>query len=84
MKSRISNNKGNIIVEPNYKEVKNLGETYKDGYITIDEDGKYGLISTTKKQLLANEYEKIEQIYMPNYYLIKEEGKTKLINTSGE
>lgn len=80
----ISNNKGNIIVEPNYKEVRNLGETYKDGYITIDEDGKYGLISTTKKQLLANEYEKIEQIYMPNYYLIKEEGKTKLINTSGE
>ena len=78
------NNKGNIIIEPEYKEIINLGETYKDGYITIDEQNRYGLVSTTKKQLLENKYEEIEQVYIPNYYLIKEEGKLKLINSSGE
>ena len=54
------NNKGNIIIEPEYKEIINLGETYKDGYITIDEQNRYGLVSTTKKQLLENKYEEIE------------------------
>ena len=80
----ITNNKGSIIVEPNYKEVKNLGKTYKEGYITINDENKYGLVSTTKKQLLENKYEEIEQIYFEDYYLIKEAGKKKLINTSGE
>lgn len=78
------NNKGTIVVEPNFKEIKNLGETYKEGYITIDEKGRYGLISTTKKQLLENNYEEIEQVYLQNHYLIKESGKLKLINSSGE
>jgi len=71
------NNKGTIVVEPNFK-------TYKEGYITIDEKGRYGLISTTKKQLLENNYEEIEQVYLQNHYLIKESGKLKLINSSGE
>ena len=83
-KKGLANDKGSVIIEPNYKEIKNLGETYKEGYITITEDNKYGIISTTKKQLLENKYEEIEQIYIPNYYLIKEAGKTKLINSSGE
>lgn len=78
------NDKGSIIIEPNYKEIKNLGETYKEGYITIDEQGRYGLISTTKKQILENNYEEIEQKYLQSYYLIKENGKLKLINSSGE
>lgn len=78
------NNKGNIIIEPNFKEIKNLGETYKEGYITIDEQNRYGLVSTTKKQLLENNYEEIEQIYLQNYFLIKENGKLKLINSSSE
>lgn len=83
-KQGIINSKGSIIVEPIYTKVLNLGETYKDGYITIDEQGKQGLISTTKKQLLGNQYEEIQQIYLGNYYLIKEAGKLKLINSSGE
>ena len=77
------NDKGSILIEPNFKEIKNLGETYKEGYITITEDGKYGAVSTTKKQLLENKYEEIMQVYMPSYYLVKEEGKLKVINASG-
>ena len=50
------NDTGSIIIECNYKEIKKLGDTYKDGYITIDEQGKYGVISATKKQILDNNY----------------------------
>lgn len=78
------NDKGSIIIDTQYKEIKNLGETYKEGYITITPEEKYGIISTTKKQILENKYEKIEQVYLADYYLVTEEGKQKLINSSGE
>ena len=80
----LANDQGSIIIEPQYKEIKNLGKTYKEGYITITQEEKYGVISATKKQVLENKYDNIEQIYLSNYYLVKEEGKQKLINTAGE
>ncbi len=78
------NDTGSIIIEPNYTEIKNLGETYKEGYITTSEDGKYGVISTTKMQILENKYDDIKQVYLPNYYLVVEAGVLKVINSSGE
>lgn len=78
------NDSGNIIIEPKYKEIKNLGDTYKNGYITVDENEKYGLISTTKKEILESKYDDISQIYLKDYYLVKENGTQKLINSSGK
>ena len=78
------NDAGSIIIDCNYKEVKNLGTTYKDGYITVDDQDKYGVVSATKKQILENQYEEIEQIALKDYFLIKETGKTILINSKGE
>ena len=77
------NDSGNIIVQPEYKEIRNLGNTYKNGYITIDENGKYGVISATKKKILDNKYEEILQSNLENYYLIKENGKQKIIDSKG-
>ena len=77
------NDNGSLIAETIYTEIKNLGDTYKDGYITINEEGKYGIISTTKKQILENKYEHIAQIYLKDYYLVKEGGKQKLIDSKG-
>lgn len=77
------NDNGSIIVKPEYAEIKNLGNTYKNGYITKNEDGKYGVISTTKKQILENKYDEIAQIYLDEYYLVTEGGKQKLINSKG-
>ena len=77
------NDNGSIIVEPQYKEIKNLGNTYKEGYITINEEGKYGVISATKKQTLENIYEKIEQTYLNDYFVVTVMGKQKLINSKG-
>lgn len=78
------NDSGTILIETKFSEIKNLGTTYKEGYITIDENGKSGVISTTKKQLLENKYDKIEQIYLEDIYLVIEDGEKKLINQSGE
>ena len=77
------NDNGSIIIEAKYREIKNLGNTYKDGYITINDEGKYGVISTTKKQILQNKYEEIAQIYLKEYFLIKENGAQKLIDSKG-
>lgn len=79
----LANDNGGIIVEAKYAEIKNLGDTYKNGYITISEDGKYGVISTTKKQILENKYDEIAQTYLGEYYLVKENGKQKLIDSKG-
>ena len=77
------NDNGSIIVETQYTEIKKLGNTYKEGYITKSQDGKYGVISATKKQMLENKYDDISQIYLEDYYLVKEEGKQKLIDSKG-
>ena len=74
------NDTGSVIIDANYKGIKGLGDTYKDGYITIDEQGKYGLISATKKQILENKYDEILQVPLKEYYVIKENGKQKVIN----
>lgn len=71
---------GKTIIDANYKEIKAIGEDYKKGYITIDENNKYGLINYEKQQVLPNEYEKIEKVYGKNLYVIEEAGKDKLIN----
>ena len=78
------NDTGSVIIDANYKGIKGLGDTYKDGYITIDEQGRYGLISATKKQILENKYDEILQVPLKEYYAIKENGKQKLINSNGE
>ena len=78
------NDNGSIIIEPKYKEIKALGDTYKEGYITINDQNKYGLISATKKQILDDKYEEISQIYLKDFYQVKENGAKKLINSNGE
>ncbi|MCI8273132.1 MAG: WG repeat-containing protein [Clostridia bacterium] len=78
------NDKGSILIDVIYKEIMQLGDTYKEGYIVVTEEGKYGAVSTTKKQLLENKYEEIKPIYMANHYVVKEENKLKIVNSSGE
>ena len=77
------NDDGTIIAEPQYIDIKNLGDTYKNGYITVTEDGKYGIISTTKKQILENKYDEILQVYLNDYYLTKDGESIKVIDSKG-
>ena len=78
------NDNGSILIDTEYKEIKPLGETYKEGYITVDEQGKYGVVSTTKKQLLENKYDEVFPVYLKEYYLVKEGTTKKLIDANGQ
>ena len=74
---------GRTVIETIYKEIKSLGQEALDGYITINNEGKYGVIGANKDHKLENNYEKIEQIYGKNLYVIVENGNQKLINSKG-
>lgn len=78
------NNKGVKIVNTDFTEIMALGKDYKEGYITVNADGKYGVTSFSGKQLLENKYEKIDNIYGETYFIIREGEKQKLVNHSGE
>ena len=78
------NNAGTILIDVKYSNIKNLGTTYKEGYITIDENGKCGIVSTTKIPILENKYNEIKQVYLGDNYYVVEDGKEKIINQAGE
>ena len=75
---------GNTVLEPIYNDILNLGEDYKNGYITVDANGKYGVTDYMGKQLLENKYEKVDQIYGKDLFVIENAGKQELVNTEGE
>ena len=78
------NNAGTILIDVKYSDIKNLGTTYKEGYITTDENGKCGIVSTTKIQILENKYNEIKQVYLGDNYYVVENGEEKIINQAGE
>lgn len=78
------NNKGAEILNTDYTQVKNFGEDYKNGYITVNSEDKYGLVNSSGKTILENKYDKIEPIYHDKYYAVVENGENKIINENGE
>ena len=78
------NDKGMKILDINYTKIEAIGRDYKEGYITVNEEGKYGVYSFSGKQILENKYNKIDKMYSENYFVIEENGTQKLINTNGE
>lgn len=80
----LANNAGTILIDVKYSDIKNLGTTYKEGYITTDENGKCGIVSTTKIQILENKYNEIKQVYLGDNYYVVEDGEEKIINQAGE
>ena len=80
----LANNAGTILIYVKYSDIKNLGTTYKEGYITTDENGKCGIVSTTKIQILENKYNEIKQVYLGDNYYVVEDGEEKIINQAGE
>lgn len=82
-KKGLLNDKGSKIIDSEYKEIQSFGDDYKNGYITINQEDKYGVISFTVESILPNQYEKIENIYGEKYFVIKENGKEQLIDSQG-
>ena len=77
------NNKGTQITDCQYSQITSFGDDYKNGYITVNQENKYGLISSSGSKILENQYEKIDNIYSDKYFVIEEGGKQKLIDKEG-
>lgn len=80
----LTTNEGSIILEPAYTDILNLGEDYKNGYIVVNAENKYGVVDYLGKEQLEAKYEKVEQIYGKDLFVITDAGKQKLINSAGE
>lgn len=74
---------GSKVIEPIYKEIKSFGKDYKQGYITKNQEDKYGIVSYSKMQILPNQYEDIKQIYGSSLFVITQSGKQKVIKQDG-
>lgn len=77
------NNKGAQIIDTQNTQILSLGEEYQNGYITVNQDNRYGVVSFSGEQILENQYEKIENIYSDKYFVIQENGKQQLIDKQG-
>lgn len=82
-KKGLLNDKGSKIIEPEYLDIQSLEDDYKNGYITINQENKYGIISLSGEKVLENNYEKIDNIYGDKYFAIRENGKQILIDKQG-
>ncbi len=82
-KKGLINDKGSKIIDTEYTDIQSFGDDYKNGYITINQENKYGITSFSGEQILENKYDKIENIYGEKYFVIKENGKQKLIDKEG-
>lgn len=75
---------GTQIIPATYNDILNFGQDYKNGYIIVNAENKYGLVDYLGKSIIECKYEKIEQIYGKDLFVATEKGKQKLVNTTGE
>lgn len=75
---------GSIIINTEYKEIKAIGNTYKNGYITVNKEGLYGIIDFNKSVIFENKYLDIKPIYSSNKYAVKIDEGYRVINKDGE
>ena len=81
----LCDNLGNVIIEPKYQKVEKIEDNYKNGYIVVDSENKYGIIGFDKSVILECKYEEIKGIYGgSNLFVIKTDGKYQVINKSGD
>ena len=73
-----------IIITPEYKEIKGINDDYKNGYIVVNEEGKYGIIDFNKTIILETKYDEIKQICSNGMYVVKENGKYTIVDKNGQ
>ena len=74
---------GNIIINAEYKEIKAIGNSYKNGYITVNNEGLYGVIDFNKAVIFENKYIDIKPVYSSNKYAVKIDKAYKIIDKNG-
>lgn len=72
-----------VVLEVQYSEIKALGDSYDDGYIVKNDEGKYGLIGPDKTTILEFDYDEITNVYSDSKYLVKNENKSFVVDNTG-
>ena len=81
----LCDNSGNVIIETKYKKIEKIEDNYKNGYIVVDSDNKYGIIDFDKSVILECDYEEIKAIYGDGkIFIVKEDGIYQVINKDGQ
>ncbi len=75
------NEVGQTIVNTEYKNVLTLKEGYKSEYVIVDENNKYGIISTSGTVLIEPKYEGVKYIGSSHLFAVKEDKTWKLMDT---
>lgn len=70
-------------LDENYTSIEAFGQTYNDGYIVTDDNGKMGLVGAEGKEILQNVYDGIDKVSGSNMYVVLVGGKKELISKDG-
>lgn len=83
-KGLVNNTLGEIIIEAQYDEISSLTETYDNGYIVKNSEGKFGVIGADKKVVLEPKYDEISHVCGNEMYVVTETGVYKIIKQNGD
>lgn len=65
----MADREGRIILDVNYAEITNLGESNRDGYIVRDDTGLYGIVDASKNVTYKINIKKLRK-YMEMTYML--------------
>ena len=81
-KGIVNSSLGSLVIDCNYDNIVTLNEESEDdGYIVL-QDGLYGIISASGKEILDLSYSKIEQVTGNSMYVVEENGELKIIDNN--
>lgn len=80
----LCDNKGSIIIQPQQKEIKGIGEDYRNGYIFLTQEGTYGIMDFTKQILLEAKYQDIKPVTGNSLYVVKLNDTYQIIDKQGQ
>ena len=80
----LTNTQGSIIINTEYKEINPLTDDYKNGYIVVNSEGKYGVIDVNKTVILEPQFDEILKVYSEGKYGVKQNGDYLVIDKTGK
>ena len=82
VKGIVNSTLGSVVLECKYNDISSISnETADNGYI-VKLDQKYGVVSSTGKEVLACNYNEIKHVTGNNMFVVKDDEGWKIINNS--
>jgi len=75
----VIDNEGKELILTQYKDVTNLGDDNKSGFIVQADDGKYGVVDYSGISIIKTKYDGISKVHRNDYYVVKQEEKEILV-----